>query len=260
MKSSQPIFVKYPEIPHLAETLDILDSKYLQVFEKLDGGNSQIRMSEGRLFCGSRANFLRRERDFRFDWFRDFNKWVMSNSSFYNLPENLVLYGEFMAPHTLTYNSEFINRFFVIDVYDLNKNKFLPYTEVRKNLEDRLGVEDVLFLPILVQGTLDLERAKELATGSSDYSKYGKEGIVIKDYKQQKFAKFWRTSASPTEEGLFDEVHRVIKSMEVGNIQIQKQPLENLSREVFAELLRSGRFNISLAEISDCVKKMINKI
>ena len=261
-----PTFLKYPEILHLAETLDILDGRKLQVFEKIDGGNCQVRTSNGRLYCGSRANFLKRKEHFRFEWFVDFNKWAMSNQSLHNLPENLVVYGEFTGFHTLIYNPEFTNRFFLIDLYDISRKRFLPYDESRGILEDKLHVEDVLFLDLLMKGKVSLESVKYLATGRSQYSPNEREGVVIKDYSRQRFAKLWRTSVNQTKEGLIEEIKKTIKSLKTKYPSMQSfletTPFDaiGLPDLVYEEILRSGRLNVSLAEISDSIKRVTNKI
>ncbi len=253
---SEPEFVKYPEIPHLMEVPEILDSDSLQIFEKLDGGNSQVRVLAGRIFTGSRANFLNREEHFRFDWFKDFNRQTQSNYSFYNLPENLIVYGEFLSPHTLRYKPEFENKFFLIDVYDISQRKFVPYEVARKGLKE-LGVEGISFLEILANGKLSFEDVKKLALGESRYSDYGREGVVVKDYHHQKFAKLWRTSADPSKEGLIEEINKTILSLQ--HTQPNLKP-GHLSLMVYEELQRSGRRNTSLAEIKDTVAVVINKI
>ena len=266
---TKPTFVKYQEIPHLMAALDILDSDGLQVFEKLEGGNSQVRVFQGRIFTGSRANFLEREEHFRCDWFRDFNRWAKSNHSFYNLPEDLIVYGEFTAPHTLAYRPEFTNRFFLIDVYDTHDKIFIPYAQARKRLEGNLGIRDILFLDPLREGRLSLKELKELATGESQYSVYGREGIVVKDYNAQRFAKLWRTSANPTKEGLIEEIRKTILSLRTielcpeGRSTPTYSSLESpeyLSLQVYRELKRSGRKDIPLAEIGKTIKKITNKI
>jgi len=257
----KPNFIKYPQIPHLAEVLEILDSDSLQVFEKLDGGNCQIRMFNGRLFCGTRANFLAREESFRFPWFNDFYKWAMSNRSLYNLTEDLIIYGEFTAPHTLTYYPEFTNKFFLIDVYDIANRRFIPYVKAKNTLEENLNVEGICFLDVLAEGRLDLETVKGLAKAGSRYSPYGREGVVIKDYEKQRFAKLWRTSVNPTKEGLIEEITKTIIS--IINTQQIRVSLEDgldiprLSELIYEELLRSGRLNLSLAEISKTTKKVM---
>ncbi len=273
---TKPTFVKYQEIPHLMADLNILDSDNLQVFEKIDGGNSQVRVFQGNILTGSRANFLTREENLRFKWLKDFNRWAKSNSTFHSLPENLIVYGEFTGPHTIAYRPEFTNRFFLIDVYDTQEKKFVPYVQARKRLED-LDIRDVLFLNPLTEGKPTLEELKGLAMSESQYSVYGREGVVVKDYHAQRFAKLWRTSANPTKEGLMEEIKKTILSLRISGLypgdqttsysSLEKcdytslpEPLLYLTLQVYGELKRSGRDDISLAEIGKTVRKVTNKI
>ena len=254
---SRPVFVKYPEIPHLMEVPEILDEDCLEIYEKLDGGNCQVRNYSGRIFTGSRANFLNREEYFRFPWPKTFNKWAKSNHSFYNLPENLIVFGEFMAFHTLRYKPEFTDRFFLTDVYDLSPQRFIPYDVVRSGLEKDLGIEDILFLEALAKGGANMPKIKELVMGESQYSDYGREGVVIKDYHHQNFAKLWRTSVNRTKEGLIEEINKTILSLQNTTPPIVTG---HLSLMVYEELKRSGRKEISLAEISETIKRVTDKI
>ena len=253
----EPDFVKYLEIPHLMEVPEILNRNCLEVYEKLDGGNSQVRIHNGRIFTGSRANFLKREEHFRFDWFKDFNNWAKSNHTFHNLPESLIVYGEFLSPHTLKYKPEFESKFFLIDVYDISQRKFIPYGVAKRGLEDDFGIKEVLFLEALAKGKLSMDEIKELAMGESKYSSYGREGVVIKDYHHQNFAKLWRTSVNPSKEGLIEEIDKTILSLQRINPFLIP---EHLSLMVYKELKRSGREDISLAEISKTIKRVMNKI
>ena len=257
----KPKFVKYPEMPHLAEVLDILDSNNLFVFEKMDGGNTQVRKSEGKILSGTRANFLTREKNFRFPWFSNFNKWAKSNHSFYNLPEDIIVYGEFTSPHSLNYSPAFTNKFFLIDIYNLNQKRFIPYLEAVGTLK-ALGIGNLVFPEVLARGEIDLDQAKELAMGESNYSAYGREGIVIKDYDNQKFAKLWRTSIDKTENGLTEEIRKTIRSLSASGFIHQNSLTEDnadyLASKVLTELQRSGRIDRSLAEITDAIKKFAN--
>ncbi len=255
---TEPAFVKFPEIPHLMEILNILDSDSLEVYEKLDGGNTQIRNYKGRIFTGSRANFLNREENFRFDWFKNFNRWAKSNYSLYNLPENLIVYGEFMSHHTIPYSSKFVNKFFLIDIYDLEKEKFISYKKAKDNLEKRFGVKDIFFLETLAKGRLNLDQIKTLATGESRYTSYGREGVVVKDYEKQKFAKLWETSVNQTKKGLIKEIKKTLLSLQIP--REYKISSDYFASLVYGELKRSGRKNISLTEISETIKEVVNKI
>lgn len=253
---SEPFFEVYPEIPHLMEVPELLDEDCLEVYEKLDGGNCQVRVYGEKIFTGSRSNFLTREEFFRFPWFKIFNNWAKSNYSFYNLPENLIVFGEFTSYHTLEYKPEFTNRFFLIDVFDLSKQKFIPYEIARNSLEGYFGVKEILFLEPLAKGRISFDHAKGLTLAESRYSNYGREGIVIKDYHHQQFAKLWRTSANSSKDGLIEEINKTILSLRRTDLLLESGPL---SLKVYHELIRSGRKNISLAEISKTIKEVANK-
>jgi len=191
-----PDFVKYSRIPHLYEVLDLLDNP-VEVFEKIDGGNSQIRKSEGRIFAGSRARFLSERKD-RAAWFPDFLNFVMKNLTFHNLPENLIIFTEWLSPHTLDYTRQAQDQAYLLDVYDTEEGRFLPY---QKDLEllIQLGIEGINFLvPFISNKKVSVDELKEvLLERDSDYRSPGKkmEGVVVKDYSNQRFAKFWRRSA-----------------------------------------------------------------
>ncbi len=260
LETPEPVFVKYPEIPHLTQVPEILDSDSLEVYEKLDGGNTQVRTHNRRIITGSRANFLSREEYFRFPWFGDFNKWAKSDYSFHNLPENLIIYGEFLSPHTLRYKPEFESRFFLIDLYDLNNEEFIPYESARKRLEDDLEIKSILFLEALAKGKQSMAKIKELAMGESQYSDYGREGVVIKDYCHHRFAKLWRTSVNHSRKGLLVEINKTILSLQhTKPLLVPRYIPEYLSRMVYNELKKSGRIDISLAEISDTIEMVLNK-
>jgi len=258
--SSLPDFRKYLRTPHLMEIPNILESNDLQVYEKMDGGNCQVRKHQGRVFCGNRSKFLVREQGFKQEWFSDFHRWVMSNYDFYNLPESVILYGEFMAPHTVPYESQFRNKFFMIDLYDLNSGKFVPYDVARAQIETDMGIGDVFFLDPLKKGKISLNEAKTLALGESSYTSYGREGIVLKDYNQQKFAKLWRTSAYPTHSGLREEIRKTCLGLQGSERYLQDDHSPNnifdsIVSEVYLELRRSGRKDVSVTEIRDMIRR-----
>lgn len=262
MAGSIPKFKKYPRTPHLEEVSDILGSEDLEVYEKMDGGNCQVRKHQGRVFCGNRSKFLIREGGFRQDWFGKFHKWAMSNYSLYNLPESSIVYGEFLAPHTVPYNTEFRDRFFLIDLYDLSRERFVPYVDAREMLEN-LGIEGILFLDPLWEGELEMDDARSLALEESQYTSHGREGIVLKDYKDQRFAKLWRTSVLPAEGGLREEVRKTLLGLQLsgdlssGDFDYSEEGRENLVSEVYDELQRSGRDNISVSEIREILAKSL---
>lgn len=244
-------FLKYPRMQHLAEALDILDNN-VSVFEKMDGGNSQIRKVRGRIVCGSRARFLLRERDLIQPWFKGFQKWALSNYSFYNLPESLVMYGEWLSRHTIEYHSEFTNRFFLLDVYDASKKRFLPYEEA-KQLKEDLGVEDVLTLNELANSKVTKNQLEKLALGKSDYSDGNREGVVIKDYEHQRFVKLWRSTVELPYTSIVEEIERTVHSLHDQGKSFTKS---ELCRMVYWELKRSDK-QIPYQHIRELVDKYL---
>ncbi len=192
-------FIKYLSIPYLEDCLDILDSE-VYVFEKLDGSNCQIRVIDGRIAFGSRARYLEgivlREGH---GWFRDFSSWVWRKGDLYNIPPHLILYGEWLHLNQIKYDNENMNDFYLLDVYDLEKGKFIPYDEAVEEIK-RHNVS-VNVLRILGKGKFDKESLKRILHEESDYYHGIKEGLVLKDYANQRFAKMYHPRFSEVVEG-----------------------------------------------------------
>jgi len=240
-------FVKYMRIPHLEEIPRILNNP-VEVYEKIDGGNVQVRKINERIFCGSRANFLIREKFFSQKWFKNFQKGALGNKSFYNLPENLVVYGEWTAKHTLDYKPEFTNKFFLIDIFDLDKHKFIPYEESRNKLSE-LEIKGAVYLKKLLEGYTTIEELEEMIS-SSDYRDGDKEGLVIKDYDSQTFAKLWTNSVRKKGIITSEDISFILLSLKDNGKVITEQ---ELIREVEREFHRSKR-NVPLQKIIDEVE------
>jgi len=233
---SYPKFIKYKEIPYIGELLKLLD-KEVEIYEKLAGGNSQVRKFESRILAGNRSKFLK-DSDRRFDWFQKFKKWALGNYSFYNLPENLVVYGEWLSKHTLDYYPEKMDRFYLIDVFDTNSRKFFPY-EDSVDLLTKKNIGDIGFLTPLFKGKIELDALNELVKKKSDYRDGNMEGIVIKNYVSQDFAKLLESAVGHQGEMKRNLSHHEIigtsmKLSELG-INITKR---NILKEVINELSR----------------------
>jgi ATP-dependent RNA circularization protein (DNA/RNA ligase family) len=245
-------FVKYPRIAHLDESLDILDNP-VQVFEKMDGGNSQIRKMKGRVRCGTRAHYLD-DKNFNKLWFPTFYAMTMKNHSWYNLPEDMIVFAEWLAPHTLDYTADARNKAFVLDVYDTNENRFMPYEEGRKRLEDS-GIEDIQFLTPIISGKTNLRELEEqVLERDSDYrdNKKKMEGVVVKDYDNQKFAKLWRrTVLGKVGKISLDDLRRAMFNMvEEG----QKETTKNLIKKMKTLFKEEGR-RIDERRILDAIER-----
>ncbi len=250
-----PYFVKYKRIPHLAEIPSILDNP-IYVFEKLDGGNSQVRTYNGRILAGNRSNFLTdsfvhsKLHIPECRWFGDFLRWASKNYSFYNLPEDKIVFGEWLANHTLDYDEKNMNRFYVIDVFDLQTEKFIPY-ENASVLLNKLGIKDIRFLRPIYKGKVDYEKLERLVD-KSDYRCGKAEGLVIKDYCSQEFSKLWEKTIHRKKRTLSSEdVKRTILTMVESDLMINRETVFNELRLDYDR----QRLNYSDEEL----KKIVNK-
>ncbi len=241
-------FVKYKRIPHLEEIPHILDNP-VKVYEKIDGGNCQIRKINYRVLCGTRAHFLTREEFFTEDWFKDFQKWALKDYRFYNLPENLIIYGEWTSKHTLDYKPEFTNKFFLLDVFDLETHGFIPYNEGKERLLD-LNIEGPLYLPTIFSGKTDIEQLKKMLE-HSEYKNGDKEGLVIKNYNMQEFAKLWTSSIKRKGIVTQSDVQNVFLSLKDEGKSVNRKIL---LRQLESDLRRSKR-NVPAKEIERVVEQ-----
>lgn len=228
-----PDFVKYERISHLAEVMSILDNRVC-IYEKLDGGNSQVRKHRGRILAGNRSNYLTDNfvrSKFHIPecrWFGDFLRWASGNRSFYNLPEDKIVFGEWLAKHTLDYRPENMDKFYVIDVLDLQNGKFIPYENASELLK-KLGIEDVKFLSPIFKGKIGYAQLEKLVD-RSDYRDGKAEGLVIKDYDSQKFAKLWERTLNRKKRTLsYEDVRRTIMTMIESDMAITR---ENVLQEL----------------------------
>lgn len=184
MNLELPDFIKYERIcaPLVVNDLaDFLKGRAVSVFEKIDGGNCQVRQSNFKLLPGSRSKYLRGNAVKRFPWFERFTRWTYSNSSLYNLPENLVMFGEWSGNHTIDYAPENTDQFYLIDVLDQSAGVFLPY-EMAKRTIDKIGIEGVRFLDELAIGEVSVPTIESILSAPSSLGDVNKEGLVIKDY------------------------------------------------------------------------------
>ena len=196
--------MRYPSI----EVLDLDNKKHpifnsddVSVFEKMDGGNTQIVLpNEGDITHGLRSGKVNRRTVDRL-WVREFEAffWLNKHTFEESLERGFAYFMEFLAPHKIVYKPEFVNRPFLIDVLDLESGLFLPYEVGLQKTEPVRS----LILPLLpiYTGPVDRKKIKELVDEESLYATDRvKEGLVLKDYKTQVFAKAYHPFHVPKEE------------------------------------------------------------
>src|SRR5574343_1213719 len=140
-------FLRYPHLEKLGnESVQDIDFGICHIFPKLDGTNASVWFEEvegtPRIICGSRNRQLNWKLSTPYVETTDgdhqsdnagFAAWMKTEYHIHeflvNNPE-LILYGEWLVPHTLkTYRDDAWRKFYVFDVYDRIKERFLPYDQ-----------------------------------------------------------------------------------------------------------------------------------
>lgn len=152
------------------------------IFPKLDGTNGSIWMDDNKLCAGSRTRELTIEADNA-----GFYAYALSREldfvCFFDAHPNMRLYGEWLVPHTFKkYRENAWRKFYVFDVYDDEKERFIPYGEYSQWITDA-GLDLIPPLCIMKNGTYDslLHEVKANGFLVADGAGCG-EGIVIKNY------------------------------------------------------------------------------
>ena len=165
------------------------------VFPKLDGTNSivyykQDALGQKNIAAGSRNRELSLDNDNA--GFYSFISQSENMINFVNENQNLIIYGEWLVPHTLrTYVNTAWRKFYIFDVVRLNDDgsiTYLPYEEYLEMFDNENfkndGIEVIPPLAKITNGSDEsyykmLEKNTYLLPDQPDV--YG-EGIVIKNY------------------------------------------------------------------------------
>ena len=178
-------FIKYPKIKNLGtdETYGIFDSTCV-IQEKVDGANFHFWLDEGNLVFGSRNKSMEDKKDPK-GW----SGMVPVLSSFNDNPElfnqNYQYYGESMQKHTIAYSK--IPNFVGYDIWDKKTEQFLDWKIVR----DEFTKLNLPFIHVHFErdgSEITVEELNECIKNSA-YKEGESEGIVIKNYDRQTFAK-----------------------------------------------------------------------
>jgi hypothetical protein len=174
-------FLKYQHLERYGNTeVEGIEVGTCYVFPKLDGTNGSVWWDDGALRCGSRNRELTLDNDNA----GFLNAMVVDKAitSFFDHTKNLILYGEWLVPHTLkTYNDDAWRKFYIFDVFDLNKQRLLSYDEYV--WLSGVGLNVIAPIAIIKNGTEThftecLSKAHYLVKDGEGSG----EGVVIKNY------------------------------------------------------------------------------
>jgi hypothetical protein len=187
--SALPLFIEYPEIPFLDEDKGILN-KEVYIFEKIDGAQSQVRNTLLGVYGGSRSSYLT-GRKYDASWFGKFNSWMRKNKSLTNLPQNIIVFGEWLDPTTIEYKPQNLHKFYFLDLAAIDSGKpvFYDFKEALDYLQ-KWGIENIEILGPIKRGRFSSPEIEELRANTKSQLYDGKlEGLVLKNYPTLTFAK-----------------------------------------------------------------------
>lgn len=166
-------YKKYFKIHRLGkeETDGILDTD-ITVQEKVDGANCSIFLQDGEVRCGTRTRVLPKDESFR-----GLTEFVAENKLLEPFLKNnptLILYGEWLVRHTITYPDDAYGKVYLFDIYDTTDDSWASQETV-KNVASALGLQ---YPHVFANGRLTQEQIKEFV-GTSAIAPAG-EGVVLK--------------------------------------------------------------------------------
>ena len=152
------------------------DLIYIQ--EKIDGANASFQYDESTdtIMAFSRKQTLGLGNNLRgfWDWTQTLDTALVHNV----LGNGLRIFCEWLVPHTVKYPQDRYNKAYCYDVYDMDKQIYLPQNEV-KEIIDKLGL---IYVPVFYVGEfISWEHCMSFVGKTEMGGEYG-EGIVIKNH------------------------------------------------------------------------------
>lgn len=150
---------------------------HIVVQEKIDGANFSICYDEetDTVAAFSRKNPLNFKNNLRgaYEWSQKLDKNLVKEV----LGNNKVLFGEWLVPHTIVYPKERYHNAYFYDVYDLEKEGYLPQNEV-KDIIDRLNL---VYVPVFYDGEFTSWEDIRKFVGRTELGGELGEGVVVKN-------------------------------------------------------------------------------
>lgn len=145
----------------------------IQISEKVDGANASIALNNnGNLVAFSRKNELNYQNTLRGFW-----NYVqtLDKEKFQDLGK-YVCFGEWLVSHTVKYNADAYNKWYVYDMYDTETEEWLPQSIVKEFAEAH-GLE---YIHVLYEGEfISWDHCRTFLNSPAYGDK--QEGIVIKN-------------------------------------------------------------------------------
>lgn len=213
----------------------------IQISEKVDGANASIALDDnGNLVAYSRKNELNYQNTLRGFW-----NYVqtLDKEKFQDLGK-YVCFGEWLISHTVKYNADAYNKWYVYDMYDTETEEWLPQSVVKEFAESH-GLE---YIHVLYEGEfISWDHCRTFLNSPA----YGdsQEGIVVKnmsklnspDVRQPFYLKIVNDSFMET------KAHNHIKKV----LDPQHQEEKNQAEEIANEVVTKARVQKEIHKMID---------
>lgn len=178
----------YPKIKRLSSLKDlemIFTNEEVEITEKIDGSNASFCLNEldhSKLDCFSRKTELSES-----STLNGFYNWVNTNvlAEIDKLNPDYIYFGEWLVKHKINYDKECYYKFYLFDIYDRKKDRWLNTFEKAEEFYNLKNIQDIRkIVSIVTNGEKVIEKGYQLLDEFSDYMKINKskefEGIVVK--------------------------------------------------------------------------------
>lgn len=170
---------KFMDIERLKESFidGFQKGDYIVVQEKIDGANFSIRYDaeNDTIAAFSRKNTLDFSNNLRgaWQWAQKLDKTLVKDI----LKTNLILFGEWLVPHTIVYPQDKYQNAYFYDVYDVDAKQYLQQDTV-KDIVARLGL---VYVPVFYSGEFQSWEHIQKFVGRTDLGGEHGEGVVVKN-------------------------------------------------------------------------------
>lgn len=202
------LFEKYHKIKILGDedNKGILNEPQDEIIieEKIDGGNFRIMFHNKEVTFGSHTQELRDDNPNK-DFFKRTLQYVKEKIENSDLDGSYIFYGEACVKHTMDYDWEKIPPYLGFDIKNLETHKYFDY-DTKKYLFEQLGLPMVPLIKRCKAKDVEVFTEENIplsfypSPNNKDHQQC--EGIVIKNYSKQLFAKYVREK--------FKEVNREV--------------------------------------------------
>ena len=144
----------------------------ISITEKIDGSNASFAFSDGKLLAFSRKQELSFKNNLAGFW-----NWAQTlDASEYEEDSQYIYFGEWLRKNKIIYSKEYINRFYLFDIYDKERECWMPQDFVKEEAKKH----GLTYVPELYFGPfVSWEHCRTFMNSPA----YGdtQEGIVVKN-------------------------------------------------------------------------------